>query len=520
MTRAEFAMVSDMAFRNLFRHRVKTIITVTAVAVSVALYVFMDAWLAGMNLDSKRNIVNHEMGAVKIETAAYFAGKDEIPMYESFADWEGLARILEKKGYRSAPRFVFTGTLYSRSGTAPIVFNAVDTEREKSLLSYWKFIDAGEYIKNGTRGIVIGMMAADKLRLGIPQRIDREAFEEDLIASASARADADFIRSLYVPFRDSGEKKRAFSADESDEELDNRLVLSREATKDDMARLWKILAASGRMDVRVATTVDTKDAATGAIRHVNQLIDAVVVGVVNSPNPQTNGNVAYIPLDSLQDESGLMLGGRITELLVRSNSAKDSELPGKEDSPGAVEAALREGLAEEGKAFPGDLVVKGWIAFVEDYIAASAGDNVSTRIMAFFLFLLSFIGIANTMLMAILERTKEIGMLRSLGMTDGQLVFAYAIEASLVGVIGSTIGVVVGALANIPMIYVGIDYSAMSEALNGDYGYRVAAFFRSAWNVPTMIGTYLVATALAGFMAIPPTLHALKMPVTESLRFE
>lgn len=520
MTRSEFSMVAGMAFRNLFRHRVKTIITVTAVAVSVALYVFMDAWLAGMNLDSKRNIVNLEMGAAKVETAAYFAGKDELPMYESFGDWEALSRALGRKGYRTAPRFVFTGTLYSRAGTAPIVFNAVDADREREMLSYWKFIDAGEYLRNGERGILVGMMAADKLRLGIPQRIDRDAFEEDLIASCATEEEVDFVRSLYVPFRSSGEKKRAFSAVESEEALDNRLVLSRGVTEGEMSRLWGILAASGRMDVRIATTVDSKDEATGAIRHVNQLIDAVVVGVVNSPNPQTNGNVAYVPLDTLQDESGLMLSGQVTELLVRSASAKDSDLPGKADDPRAIGAALREGLAEEGGAMRSDLVVKGWKDFVEDYLAASAGDNVSTRIMAFFLFLLSFVGIANTMLMAILERTKEIGMLRALGMTDRQLVFAYVIEAALVGVIGSTIGVVVGAIGNVPMIYVGIDYSAMSEAMNGDYGYRVASFFRSAWNVPTMVGTYLVATALAGFMAIPPTLHALRMPVTESLRFE
>ena len=120
--------VCGMAAKNLSRHRVKTVITVTAIAVSVSLYIFMDAWLLGMNLDSRRNIVNYETGAAKIQGDAYFAREDELPMYESFRGWEPIARALEASGYRAAPRFVFTGTLYSRGGTAPMVMNAVDVE--------------------------------------------------------------------------------------------------------------------------------------------------------------------------------------------------------------------------------------------------------------------------------------------------------------------------------------------------------------------------------------------------------
>jgi len=124
------------------------------------------------------------------------------------------------------------------------------------------------------------------------------------------------------------------------------------------------------------------------------------------------------------------------------------------------------------------------------------------------------------MLMAILERTKEIGMLRALGMTDSQVLFVYALEASFIGMIGGFVGVVLGCLINIPMVTIGIDYSAMTEALSGDIGYRVAAFFRSAWNVPVIIGTFFAATLVSGVMAVLPARRALRMPVTESLRFE
>jgi len=584
MKRDEFAMVAGMALRNLSRHRAKTVITCIAVAVSVSMYIFMDGWIVGMNIDSKRNIVSYEMGAAKIQTDAYYAKKDDLPMYESFSGWQDISAALDKAGYRSAPRAVFTGTVYSRSASTPVVINAVDTEAEAALLRYPRFIDTGRFPQGGKREMAIGTLAAEKLRVGIPPRITVEEFESDLVLSAMDDADAAFMQSLYVPWR--SEKKQAkkmFAPVEDERTLDSRLVLREDVTDAELARAWTLLSGSGRMDVRIATTIDIKelpaaiqkekftrdilgqvgpeekavlervyeadpasgnylldgrfaengtDAATGiqalgilldtgyagAVRHVNQLIDAVVVGVVNSPNPKTNGSIAYMPMDALQDEAGMMLGGRVTEIMIRSAAAKESALPGKSESPETITAALED--AAPGILSAQKLSVRGWEDYSADYLAAAAGDNISTRVMIVFLFFLSLIGIANTMLMAILERTKEIGMLRALGMTDGQLLLAYCTEASLVGLLGSAAGVLIGCLINIPMVMYGIDYSAITDTMNGDIGYRIAAYFRSAWNVPAIVGSFITATVLSGCMAILPTLRALKMPVTESLRFE
>lgn len=530
MTVREVLFVASMAFRNLGRHRVKTIITVTAVAVSVSMYIFMDAWLTGMNLDSQRNIVMYEIGAAKIQRAAYFSDKDELPMYENFGGHETLAAALAKAGYVSAPRFVFTGTLHSRSGSAPLVINAVDPVREDIVLRYSSFIDSGRALRPGERGLLVGSMAAEKLRVGIPQRLDRDEFEEDVLQAARDAEEEAFLRSMYISFGSASSGKSFMSRKESDRVLENRLVLKTAVSDEEKERLWDIFSSAGRMDVRIATTIDIRDEKTGAIRHVNQLVDAVVVGVVNSPNPQTNGNVAYMPMDSLQDETGMMLEGRVTELIVRLAAARDTVLPGHDEQSAVIRsrvlAALRDSAADGEAASlaaaveDGTLGVYYWEDYVADYIAAARGDNVSTRIMAFFLFLLSFIGIANTMLMSILERTKEIGMLRALGMTDGQLVLSYTTEAAIVGFIGSTAGLFIGILINIPMVRYGIDFSAMTEVMNGNIGYRVASYFRSAWNIPSMIGTFVLATVTSALMAVMPTVHALKMPVTDSLRFE
>ncbi|MDR1785822.1 MAG: FtsX-like permease family protein [Spirochaetaceae bacterium] len=571
------AALKRMAFRNLARHKVKSALTITAVAVSVCVYIFVDGWLVGMNIDSRRNIVSYETGAAKVQTKLYFEKLEDLPMYESFPDWRIYAEALSRAGYDSAPRFVFTGTIDSETGSAPIEFTAVDPALDGRLFRYGSGLESGRNIRAGAFEVILGSMAADKLKVGLPQRPTKNDLEDDIIPSVPA-AEQDFVRGLYEPAVIRGGGMFAPKT-EPPAPGNERYVLKKDASPEDLERYWALLADTGRMDVSISTVIDMKAAPdtvsalrwdtdisplltpqerdaflrayewdellsayylasddgdllaevlnslvridyAGAVRHVYQLITAEVVGVLNTPDPKLNGNFALIPLDALQDERGLMLEGRVTELAVRIKGAKDTVMPGAAESPGAIESALKGELAKAGKTLPEDLGVFGWEGYVKDYLAASAGDNWSTRILVIILFILSFLGIANTMLLAILERTKETGMMRAQGMTDGELLFTYMIEAGMVGLFGAAIGVVLGCLINIPMVNTGIDLSAMTEAMGGDIGYRVNGFFRSAWNIPVIAGSGVLATVISAVMAFFPTRKALSMAITDSMRFE
>jgi putative ABC transport system permease protein len=56
--------------------------------------------------------------------------------------------------------------------------------------------------------------------------------------------------------------------------------------------------------------------------------------------------------------------------------------------------------------------------------------------------LVAAFGVANTMTMAILERTKEIGLMKAVGATDQNILTVFLIEAGLVGLAGGVAGVV------------------------------------------------------------------------------
>ncbi|MDR1788381.1 MAG: FtsX-like permease family protein [Treponema sp.] len=517
MARKSFGALARIAFRSLARHKVKTILTALAVAVSVMVYILMDGWILGMNLDSRRNIVAYETGAAKLQTKAYMAQLDDKPMYESFADWEPYAEALEEAGYMAAPRFVFAAMLYSSEGMAPVECMAGNAADELRVLRYGNYVENGRMYRGGALEILVGDGTAEKLHLGIPMRPTAGEFSETL--ALLPEAERAWVRGLYER---AGRNEGAFAPKE-DESIE-RFMLKKTASSEERDRLWRLLAEAGRMDARLAVTIDIKAPSEEArryppdgIRHLYQMIDAVVVGTVNSPNPKNNFNTVYLPLDVLQDETGLMLEGRVTELLIRAKDADDSALPGKRESAAAITAALE---AQLGRPLPPELGIADWQFFSRDYLAVSTGDDVSTRIIVFILFVLSFLGIANTMLLAILERTREIGMMRALGMTGGDLMLCFFIEAGFIGLIGAAAGVLAGCLINIPMVNQGIDYSAMSAEMGGDIGYRVAGAFRSVWHWPVIIGAPIAAALIASAASFFPVRGALKKEVTESLRFE
>jgi ABC-type lipoprotein release transport system permease subunit len=140
--------------------------------------------------------------------------------------------------------------------------------------------------------------------------------------------------------------------------------------------------------------------------------------------------------------------------------------------------------------------------------------------LGFLLLILSFLGISNTILLAILERTREIGMMRAMGMTDQQMIMAYMLEAGFLGLMGSVLGIILGCIVNYPVVKYGFDFSSMSDVLSNGIGFRTTAVFCSVWNVPVIIGSGIVATVLSSCMAFFPTRRAVKIPITNSLRFE
>jgi putative ABC transport system permease protein len=108
------------------------------------------------------------------------------------------------------------------------------------------------------------------------------------------------------------------------------------------------------------------------------------------------------------------------------------------------------------------------------------------------------VGVANIMIISVLERRSEIGLRRALGATRGQIRWQFLAEAILLSLLGGAVGVVSGALAT--TIY----------AHSKDWATVIPI---SAW-VGGM-GSALLIGAIAGLL---PALRAARLSPTEALR--
>ncbi len=127
-------------------------------------------------------------------------------------------------------------------------------------------------------------------------------------------------------------------------------------------------------------------------------------------------------------------------------------------------------------------------------------------VMAVLAVLIASLGIVNTLTMNVMERTQEIGMLRAIGMTRGQVIKMVLSEAGLMGVIGGLIGLVFGVLLS-KIFLTGM--TAMS-------GYKLD-FIVPLGGVLTSLIVALVISQLA---AIQPARRAARTNVLVAIRYE
>ncbi|MCX8200095.1 MAG: ABC transporter permease [Candidatus Micrarchaeota archaeon] len=131
-------------------------------------------------------------------------------------------------------------------------------------------------------------------------------------------------------------------------------------------------------------------------------------------------------------------------------------------------------------------------------------DNVTGTLTLFLLLISSVsafvggIGISNTMFMSVLDRTREIGVLKSLGAKRGEILMLFIIEASIIGLIGGIIGCAIG-------------WGAASF---------VASFGISTYVNPVFLGTVLFFSMLVGAVAgVIPAYNASKIPAVQALSY-
>jgi ABC-type lipoprotein release transport system permease subunit len=167
--------------------------------------------------------------------------------------------------------------------------------------------------------------------------------------------------------------------------------------------------------------------------------------------------------------------------------------------------------------FPG-LDVMSWKTLLPD--VAMLNDLVEVSLVIIMIIILAALGfgIVNTMLMVVLERVKELGMLMAIGMNKKRVFYMIILESVLLCLTGAAAGMVVGAAAIAVFGHQGIDLSAFAKKGMEAWGFNAVIFPALTWPYYILVAVLVVITGIAA--SAYPAWKALKLNPADALRTE
>jgi len=160
----ELRLLLLLAWRNLARHRRRTVITMLALAFSIAVLIFMDSMLRGIDQESQRNLVWYETGSGRVVTREQHDDLDRVALKYELIDYARLGAALTELGIANTPRIGFAGEMFFGEGSLPIRLIAIDPAADGAVFRLRDALLAGSgYLEPGSPGLMLGAWMADDL---------------------------------------------------------------------------------------------------------------------------------------------------------------------------------------------------------------------------------------------------------------------------------------------------------------------------------------------------------------------
>jgi putative ABC transport system permease protein len=221
--------------------------------------------------------------------------------------------------------------------------------------------------------------------------------------------------------------------------------------------------------------------------------DAEVTGVFQSFSKDYDAHAVRVALASAQEALGTHGANTIVVSLAETRQTSEKA------------SLLRTMFSPEG------LEVSTWQELNDFYAKTVNLYETQFGALQVIILLMVFIGVANTVNMNVLERVSEFGTMRALGNRAPRVFLLVVIEASVLGLAGSCIGVVLGFALSEVISAIGIP---MPPPPNADLGYTA----RIEFDPIVSLGAFCVgalAAVIAGFVA---ALRVVRVPLADALR--
>lgn len=400
-----------LAWRNIWRHRRRTVIIVLAMGLSLGMMMIYDGLIDGFNQAIAGNAVRVLGGNIQVHAQGYRAKVDSNPLLPLADDLAIVQAALAQPDVIAAGRRIQTGGLISnREGAFPLNIIGIEPEAEAPVSLIAEHIVAGRYVEATDQdAILIGKGLADALSISVGDRV----------------------------------------------------------------------------------TMVGSD-----VHKQNRQRTMTVIGIYDIGIPSLEKGAAYISLSEAQDLFNLR--GQSTEVQITLK-----KIGTEKTVVSALSAAL-----------PG-YEVESWDKNYPELANAVNTKSAAMDIFSVIIVMIAGIGILNLLLMAIYERTREIGLLGAMGLKPLQIAAIFILEGTLIGAVGVLAGIAMGLATNFGLGRVGMDYSSMAGvadymALISGRVYPTLGLSKIAWRS----GVVLVIAMLA---ALIPALVAARREPSEAL---
>jgi ABC-type lipoprotein release transport system permease subunit len=464
-----------VAWRNLWRNRRRTIITVASVFFAVFFALVMRSLQLGSYDHMFRNVIESYTGYIQIQDEDF---KDDGSVDDAFRLTPELEKMILSDNNVTAliPRFESFALASAGALTQGVLVMGVDPEKESLLsnvrgrLVKYKLTDkvidslkkSGIPEKVKTRlGLLKGNAYASRsmLQLELGIRDDEAASEMPLIEKISS------FRNGY------------FSAGQHEAVAGDRLATYLRLGIGDTI----VLIGQGYHGTTAA----------GKFR---------VAGVVKLPTPDLNSRIVYLPADISQEFYNAP--GMVTSVALHIRDTRDKTIT-------RTARAI-------GKELAPPLKVLDWKEMNELLLNQMDADSKSGMILIAILYMIIAFGIFGTVLMMTAERRREFGVLVAIGMQKTKLAAVVTCEMIYIGILGILCGIV----AALPVILIGrqnpIRFSGEMAKMYEDYGLEPVMTFMPVG--PYFLWQSVVVAIIVLLAVIYPIRKIFRMNVVNSLK--
>ena len=286
--------------------------------------------------------------------------------------------------------------------------------------------------------------------------------------------------------------------------LDEQVVDGRYLEPDDRLAAYVGVGLVESLDLRlgsrlVVTAQDAQKEIAG------QLVR--VVGIFRTGVPAIDQALVHIPLETTAEWLGS--GRDVTNVGVLVESSYDVPRLTRE---------LRQALAEP--IAGGSTTVMGWREAMPELNAAVTIDDFGNYLVYGILFIIIGFGIVNTVLMSVMHRHREFGVLQALGLTPGETGALVLIEGLVLTAVSAIAGIAFGVFVTWYLWGDGLDFSALMSNEMTFSGVVIDPIIIPLFRVARIIQALVFILLIGALASVYPAYRAANIDVAQSMKFE